>query len=186
MEQEGDHARDDRINDNANVEQELAAQVPEQFAIRDHRAANWVVRRILAARHYARRVKLYADAELKGAHREEAVLPCTILRRLEQWAIREINLNGGRRRYIALPAGRICMRRVPAWVEVADEAALIAWCRAHFLPRHRYVRTTSSWRSSQARRVHRRDPHRCRNPARIPAVTDPGVGERSFGSFGRR
>lgn len=121
----------DDIAEGSNEQEEPIVPMPEAFSIRDHRTANWFVRKVLDARRYAEQVKRFAEAELKRAQREEAFLLARYGEQLQQFVVHQINLNGDRRRFIALPAGRICLRRVPAWVEVADEKKLIGWCREH-------------------------------------------------------
>lgn len=121
----------DGITEGGNAGEEIAASVPETFSIRDHRSANWLVRRINEARRYAASVRRYAESELKRAQREEEFLMSRYGAQLEQWAIHEINRNGGRRKFVALPGGRVCLRRVPAWLEIADESQAIGWCRTH-------------------------------------------------------
>jgi hypothetical protein len=121
---------DDHLDDEP-VESDELAQAPEQFTIHNHRTANWLVKRIVANRQYGAQVKRWAESELKHVARTEAFLLERYGRQLEQWAVHQININGGRRRFVALPAGRVCLRRAPAWVEICNEAKLIAWCRAN-------------------------------------------------------
>ena len=121
----------DDITDEQAGESEDPVQAPEQFTVHDHRTANWLVKRIIANRQYGAQVKRWSESELKHVARTEAFLLNRYGRQLEQWAIHQININGGRRRFVALPAGRVCLRKIPGWVEVLDECKLIAWCRAH-------------------------------------------------------
>ncbi|MEM6552612.1 MAG: hypothetical protein AAF750_10865 [Planctomycetota bacterium] len=44
-------------------DEEMAAQVPERFVVRDEASANWVARRITEARAYAKRVHQWAEQE---------------------------------------------------------------------------------------------------------------------------
>jgi hypothetical protein len=121
---------DDKLDEEP-LESDEQAQAPEQFTVRDHRTANWLVKRIIANRQYGAQVKRWAESELKHVARTEAFLLERYGRQLEQWAVHQININGGRRRFVALPAGRVRLRRIPAWVEVLNESKLIAWCRAN-------------------------------------------------------
>ena len=62
---------------NANDSNDIAASlsvecnVPETFAVDDAASANWLVRKIVETRAYAKHVKEWADGELRRAEREE-------------------------------------------------------------------------------------------------------------------
>jgi hypothetical protein len=100
---------------------------PEAFAVDDAASANWVVRKIVEARNYAKHVKVWAEAELRRAEREEQFFLYHYGRQLEVWAKSQIGK--GQRKCIKLPAGTIGFRTEPPKIDVADEQKLISWCR---------------------------------------------------------
>src|SRR4051794_28526957 len=55
----------------AEVDTEVLRSVPKMFVIEDEKSASWLVRKILAARAYASRVKAWSEAEQRRAAREE-------------------------------------------------------------------------------------------------------------------
>jgi phage host-nuclease inhibitor protein Gam len=122
------------LNDSNNivpVEMPDAPQVDESFHVRDAATANWVLRKILAARRYAECVREWAAAEVKRAQREEEFFLVRFGGELEEWCRRQIQEDGGRRRSVNLPAGVMGFRRTPTGLEVADEQKVIDWCRRH-------------------------------------------------------
>ncbi len=101
--------------------------VPETFAVDDAASANWLVRKIVETRAYAKHVKEWADGELRRAEREELFFLHRYGRQLEDWARAEIAKS--RRKSIKLPAGIVGFRTEPPKLDVLDEAKLVAWCR---------------------------------------------------------
>ncbi len=100
---------------------------PESFAVTDAVSANWVIRKIIEARTYAKHVKEWAEGELRRAEREEEFFLHAYGRQLEDWARAEIT--NGRRKSVKLPAGTLGFRTDPPKLDVLDEAKLVAWCR---------------------------------------------------------
>ncbi len=100
---------------------------PESFAVTDAVSANWVVRKIIEARAYAKHVKEWAEGELRRAEREEEFFLHAYGRQLEDWARAEIAK--GRRKSVKLPAGTLGFRTDPPKLDVMDETMLIAWCK---------------------------------------------------------
>lgn len=100
---------------------------PESFQVTDAASANWVARKIIEARTYAKHVKSWAEGELKRAEREEAFFLHLYGRQLEEWARLQIKRN--RRKSVKLPAGTLGFRTAPLKLDVRDEQRLIAWCR---------------------------------------------------------
>jgi hypothetical protein len=101
--------------------------VPETFAVDDAASANWLVRKIVETRAYAKHVKEWADGELRRAEREELFFLHRYGRQLEDWARAEIAKS--RRKSIKLPGGTVGFRTEPPKLDVIDEAKLVAWCR---------------------------------------------------------
>ncbi|CAN5407786.1 hypothetical protein BH09PLA1_BH09PLA1_01490 [soil metagenome] len=120
-------------NDAIGVEEEVDAEiemaVPEKFTVNSAEAAAWVVRKIVAAREYRARVKLWADLEYRRAEREEERLMYLFSDQLRRWTEAEIATFKSRRRSIDLPSGRVGFRTVPSRLVVDDESAVIAWAR---------------------------------------------------------
>lgn len=100
---------------------------PETFAVDDAASANWVVRKIIEARAYAKHVKTWAEAEQRRAEREEQFFYHRYGQQLERW-VRE-QLERSRRKSVKLPAGTAGFRVEPPRLEVRDEQKLIGWCR---------------------------------------------------------
>lgn len=113
----------------AEVDAAIAREVPRDFGITDERSANWFLRRVLTARAYGERVKIWAEQEQRRAQREEQTLLFLFGRQLESWTAAEIAKLNGRRKSISLPAGVCGFRQVPQHVEVVDEQTVIAWAR---------------------------------------------------------
>ena len=100
---------------------------PESFAVNDAASANWLVRKIIEARAYAKHVKAWADAEVRRAEQEEAFFLHRYGHQLETWARQQIA--EGRRRSVKLPAGTVGFRTDPPKLDVMDEERLVGWCR---------------------------------------------------------
>jgi hypothetical protein len=100
---------------------------PDSFAVVDAASANWVARKIIEARAYAKHVKAWAEGELKRAQREEEFFLHLYGRQLEDWAQSQIKRS--RRKSVKLPAGTLGFRTAPLKLDVRDEQRLIAWCR---------------------------------------------------------
>ncbi len=111
---------------------------PEAFQVDNEASANWVVRKIIEARSYAKHVKAWAKGELKRAEREEEFFLHLYGRQLEDWA--QAQIKRSRRKSIKLPAGTLGFRTAPLKLEVRDEQRLIAWCRTK-LPTALKIRT---------------------------------------------
>jgi hypothetical protein len=121
------------------VEAEPPPVVPQQFEVKDPSSANWVVRRVVAARQYAAHIKAWSAAELKRAEREEQFFLLHFGPQLEAWL--KPQLHQLRRKSLALPAGTIGFRNTPPKLLIIDETQLIGWCRRH-LPEAIQVKTT--------------------------------------------
>lgn len=113
----------------AEVDIEVMKLVPKCFAIGDEKSANWLVRRIVAARQYALHVKAWAQMEQRRAEREEMTLMFLYGRQIEMWAKDEIKKLGGRRKSINLPAGVVAFRAVGPSLHIDDDASVIQWAR---------------------------------------------------------
>ena len=112
-------------------EEQLRASVPDAFEVRDSSSANWVVRRILAARAYSAQVNAWAAAELRRAESEERWLLDRYGAQLRNWLESELSRGSPRRRSVPLPAGVVGIRKLPPKLVVRNEPALLQWCRQH-------------------------------------------------------
>ena len=104
------------------------------FRISDDFSANSVVRRVVAARHYAERVKAWAAAETKRAERKEQFYLWKYGRDLEGWLDRQLSepdQPGPARKSINLPAGLVGRRTRPSKLDVTDQDRALAWARTH-------------------------------------------------------
>lgn len=114
-------------NDVAAQEDGLA--VPEQFHVHDDATANWVVRKILEARAYAKHCAEWCDREQARAQRDEEFLMFRFGQQLLEHARKRIGEQGGRRKSVNLPAGTIGFRHEGAKLLVDDEAKVIEWAK---------------------------------------------------------
>jgi hypothetical protein len=102
-----------------------------EFTVRDAASANWVVRKIVEARAYADRVKIWAELECRRAKREEEFFLRRFGVELEAWARLQIAQQHDRRRSVSLPAGVVGFRKVTNRLSIIDEKRLLFWCRQH-------------------------------------------------------
>lgn len=101
----------------------------EPFHVHDEFTANWVVRKVVEARRYRERVKVWADQEIGRSKKDEERLLYLYGRQLEAWAISAIARSGGRRRSIALPAGRVGQRKASSKLVIEDMATVVGWSK---------------------------------------------------------
>ena len=127
----------------AEVDVEVLRSVPKQFSVEDEKSANWLVKKIVAAREYADRVKEWAAQEVRRAEREESTLSFLYLRQLEGWARGEVEKLGGRRKSLALPAGTVGFRFVGPALRVDDEMVVLGWAKHHCPPAIKVVESLS-------------------------------------------
>jgi hypothetical protein len=113
----------------AEVEAELQRVVTPGFMVNSPETAAWVVRRVLIARQYLDRVKIWAEAERRRAVHEEERLLYLFGGQLRHWAEGEIAKLRGRRRTIALPGGQVGLRAVPLRVLIRDEELVMKWAK---------------------------------------------------------
>lgn len=103
--------------------------IPEQFQVHDDASANWLVRKIVEARTYAKRCGEWCAREQARAQRDEEFLMFRFGQQLIEHARRKIIEQGGRRKSVNLPAGVVGFRREAPKLLVDDEAAVIAWAK---------------------------------------------------------
>lgn len=104
---------------------------PETFSISDEKSANWLIKKVVAARNYADRVKQWAEQERRRAEREEETLMFLFGRQLQAWTKGEVEKSKGKRKSICLPSGTVGFRRVNASLQVDDEQAVLVWARVN-------------------------------------------------------
>ena len=110
---------------------ELTISEPEGFTVHDEASANWVIRRIGEARKYAERVEAWAAVELRRAEREERFFLERYGPQLEAWARQRLVANRGRSKTIRMPAGTVGFRTTPPRLAIADDRALLRWCKSN-------------------------------------------------------
>ena len=103
---------------------------PVDVVVRDAEDANKVVRRVIAIRRYADRVRGWAAVELRRAEARERWLLRLYGPKLEAWLSDQLSRHR-RQRSVHLPAGRIGFRKMRPHIVVSGEAELVAWCRQH-------------------------------------------------------
>jgi len=108
-----------------------APEVPEHFCVHDDESANWVIRKVVECRAYAKRCAEWAEREQARAKHEEIFFLFRYREQLITYARGKIAEQGGRRKSVTLPAGVIGFRKDPPKIVVDDEAAVIAWAREH-------------------------------------------------------
>src|SRR5688500_17737324 len=105
--------------------------VPEGFSVRDEQTANWVIRKIIEARQYDRHVQDGAVRDTRRDHADEKFFLHRYGQQVEDWARRQLEHESGRRKSLNLPAGTVGFRNEPQRLDVADDDALLRWCRAN-------------------------------------------------------
>src|SRR5690349_10569249 len=75
----------------ADVDAELERIIPQAFSVRCPETASWVVRRIIAAREYAERVRRWSEGEQQRAKKEEERLTFLFGEQLKKWTLGEIS-----------------------------------------------------------------------------------------------
>lgn len=115
----------------AEVDLEVLKSVPKQFAVTDEKTANWLIRKVVAAREYAEHVKQWAEQETRRAEREEHTLFFLFGRQIEHWVRSEIEKLKGKRKSLALPAGQTGFRTVAAKLVIDDENVVLSWAKEH-------------------------------------------------------
>ena len=116
---------------NPEMDLEILKSVPQRFSVQDESSANWLLRRVLASRDYGEKVKAFAQQELRRAEREERTLLFLFGRQLQAWTKGELQKLNGRRKSLALPAGILSFKTVPASLQIDDEQAVLAWAKKH-------------------------------------------------------
>lgn len=120
------------IDRSTDIDQEAEQHdVNDGFSVTDQGSANWLVRKIVNARDYRKRVERWAEQEIARAEREEAFFFSRFGGQLEQWVRRHLSETGSRKRSVNLPAGRVGLRAVGPSVVVEDSDAVITWARTH-------------------------------------------------------
>ena len=115
----------------AETDVEVLKEVPRGFSIDCEQHANWLVKKVVAARMYSERVKQWAEQEQRRAAREERTLLFLFGRQLEEWTRNEIDKLNGRRKSINLPSGMVGLRTVGPTLRVDDEQSVIDWATTH-------------------------------------------------------
>lgn len=113
----------------AEVDLEVLKSVPKEFCIDSQERANWLVRKIVAARDYSERVRTWSEQEQRRAAREEQTLMFLFGRQIETWARAEIGKSNGRRKSMNLPAGSIGFRTLAPRLVIDDESVVLDWAK---------------------------------------------------------
>ena len=113
----------------AETDLEVMRTVPKQFEITDEQSANWLLKRVMHSRAYAKKVRDWADQELRRAQREEHTLMFLYGRQLESWTRDQISKMRGSRKSICLPSATIGFRAIATRIVVDDETKVILWAK---------------------------------------------------------
>jgi hypothetical protein len=111
--------------------QEEHPVVSEQFRIHDDASANWLVRKIVEARTYAKRCNEWCARDEARAQRDEEFLLFRFGEQLIAHARKRIGEQGARRKSLSLPAGVVGFRHEGPKLLVDDETAVIEWAKQH-------------------------------------------------------
>ena len=103
----------------------------DEFHVVDAKTASWVARKINEARGHQRRVKAWAERELKRAKRREQFFLGRFGAELEAWMRGELARSRRKTKSIDLPGGKLCLRTQRLTLAITDERRLIAWARQH-------------------------------------------------------
>lgn len=103
--------------------------LPEKFQVHDDATANWVIRKILESRAYAKNCAEWCEREQARAKREEEFFLFRYGQQLLNYARQKIATAGGGRKSVALPAGTVGFRSDPVKLVVDDEDAVISWAK---------------------------------------------------------
>jgi hypothetical protein len=107
---------------------EMVQDAPATFHVTDEASANWAVRKIVEARAYQARIKDWAEKETRRVEREEDFLLKRFGDELERWARKQLK---GKRKCVALPAGRLGFRSANAKLAIDDKDACLKWAKKH-------------------------------------------------------
>ena len=121
--------RDDEVD--ATVETPEEYDVPAQFQVNSDEAANWVVKKIIGARAYAKHCDEWCEREKARARREEEFFLWRYGQQLREWLAIKIREQGGRRKSVCLPAGMLGFRHEGPKVVVEDEQSVIVWAKTN-------------------------------------------------------
>lgn len=106
----------------------IEREIPHEFKVRDEGSANWLVRKVVDARSYAKRVQTWAALEIRRSENDEHFLMHRYGAQLEAWAREQLGAGGNRRRSIALPGGTVGFRSIAMRLSIVDETLLMGWC----------------------------------------------------------
>jgi hypothetical protein len=106
-------------------------EVPSSFSVHDDDSANWVIKKIVESREYAKRCAIWCECEQARAKREEEFFVFRFGQQLLDYTRLKIASAGGRRKSVSLPAGTIGFRTEPEKLVMDDEQAVIAWAKQH-------------------------------------------------------
>ena len=115
----------------AEVDAEIRVAVAEGFVIDTIEKVNWLVRRVLAARQYKRRVDQWAEAEKHRAEREEDQLMFLFGGQLRTWVEQELKRTRTKAKSLNLPAGRVGLRMAGPTLVIDDAEACLAWAKSN-------------------------------------------------------
>ena len=106
-------------------------EISEAFAVQDDNSANWVIKKIIESREYAKRCADWCEREQTRAKREEEFFLFRFGQQLLDYTRLKIASAGGRRKSVSLPAGTVGFRSEPEKLAIDDEQAVICWAKKH-------------------------------------------------------
>ena len=112
-------------------EADLAAMVPERFAVRDRAAAEWLVRKLVESDAHIARVKEQAVREVRRTERERDFLRLRFGGELEAWTRTELAQRKGRSKSVLLLAGTVGFRACAPKLAIQQDDRLLAWAKRY-------------------------------------------------------
>ena len=106
-------------------------EVAEEFHVDSDETANWVVRKIVEARAYAKRCADWCVTEQARAQRTEEFFIWRFGAELRRWLDQRLAERGGRTRSVNLPGGKVGLRRVGPLLVIEDEMSVLEWVKVH-------------------------------------------------------
>lgn len=119
----------DHVNSEDHTPTNDAAESSSEFRICDEKSANWLVRKVVEARAYRKRVRRWAEREIRQAAEDEKRLLFRYGTQLQAWASDEIRKLRGRRKSVGLPGGRVGYRTAGPKLVIEDVVAVVRWAK---------------------------------------------------------
>jgi len=105
--------------------------VHARFTVHDDATANWLIKKIVECRNYAKRCDDWCAREKNRARRDEEFFLFKYGPQLREYARQKITERNNRCKSVNLPAGTVGFRRENAKLVVDDDDLVLAWAKEH-------------------------------------------------------